>query len=649
MRSTITALRTLAERASEWAAASSAACAAFIFLWLYVTEVLVGYWHGPTAGRVPWHTFSDQSYYLASAQAFAALNFDPARHFYPPLYALIAAPFSWLFPADPFLFVNLACVAGSAGLLVTLFGHVIGRLPAALFALAFLVLPRIMQETFIVPWTSTLATLLLFMGLWRLARLEASRRASVSESFLFSVILGLIVATRPLDAVAAAALYPFWLVALWWTGDGQAVTVRLRRMARHVIALAAGGFIGPGIFCGANVLIYGHVASPYIRGFGGGDIFSWSGVAEKFVSIYLDSVSLYVEPGQVVLRRFPWMLAALFAIVACLALGPLWLRAAAVAATLQHLLYLAFDDLLPNGLYRYFSYHYFRWPLWLAFVMLPASVVLVRRRFRTRAWIIGAAAAAAAVALACLQLRTTESIVPATTQSGRIAVLLPAERIDFIDLPGLAAVGGKEYNPGQDIWHDGRLVPFLQARFLQTSTGTRLRFIRPVHGGIVELSATQWRAMPTSAHPGRYDFTLAFPRWLLDRPADLPFGLPLRLDGVISDLIFESGFAGFDGHGRAIVGQDGVLALPLPPGAPRYQLVLGLAASEPAAIALVLDGWAPSAKAIEVGRGESNISIDIPPAAASPYAMTRIRLRRPDRTPGQQPGSLAVVGVTLER
>lgn len=649
MRSVISALRAVAERASEWAATSSAACAAFMFLWLYVTEVLARYWHGPTAGRVPWHAFADQSLYLASAQAFAVLNFDPARHFYPPLYALVAAPFSRLFPADPFVFVNVVCVAGGAALLVTLFGEVIGRLPAALFALAFLVLPGIMQETFIVPWTSTLVTLLVFMGLRRLAQLDTSRRASSAESFLFSAILGLIAPTRPLDAAVAASLYPFWLAGLWRTGAGHAASARLRRMVPHFVALAAGGLIGPTILFGADVLIYGHMASPYIRLFGGGDIFSWSRVAEKFVSIYLDSASLYVEPGQVVLRRFPWMLAAPLAIVACLALGSLWLRAAAVAATVQVLLYLAFDDLLPNGLYRYFNYHYFRWAFWLAFMMLPASVVLVRRRFGTRAWIIGVAAAAAAVALACLQLRTTESILSATTQRGRITVILPRERIDYIDLPGLAADWGKGYHPGQDIWLDGRRPPFLLARLLQTATGTRLLFIRPVHGGTVELSAAQWRAVATSARIGSYDFTLGFPRWLLERPAALPFGEPLRLDGVISSLIFESGFASFNGHGRAIVGQEGVLALPLPPDAPRYQLELRLAADEPTAIALVVDGWAPNGKVIEVGRGERNVSIDIPPAAASPYAMTRVRVRPQDGAAVQKPETLVVIGVKLER
>jgi hypothetical protein len=123
--------------------------------------------------------------------------------------------------------------------------------------------------------------------------------------------------------------------------------------------------------------------------------------------------------------------------------------------------------------------------------------------------------------------------------------------------------------------------------------------------------------------------------------------VPLRLDGVISDLIFESGFASFDGHGRPIAGQGGVLALPLAPGAPRYQLDLRFAAAEPAAIAIVVDGSASTGTVVHVGRGESDVSLDIPPAAVSRYGMTRVRLRRPDGASSQEPEGLAVVGVKV--
>src|SRR5262249_44861402 len=166
---------------------------------------------------------------------------------------------------------------------------------------------------------------------------------------------------------------------------------------------------------------------------------------------------------------------------------------------------------------------------------------------------------------------------------------------------------------------DGRPLLFIYARFLQTATGTRLLFVRPVHGGTVELSAAQWRGRAPTARVGSREFTLGFPSWLNERPASLALGVPLRLDGMISDLMFESGFGGFDGRGRAIAARDAVLALPLPLHAPRYRLHLRLAASEQTGLALSIDGIPVShGQPVLIGPGETDVAIDIPPSAVSP-------------------------------
>ena len=634
----------------SWAAALTAAGAGGIFLWCYVSEVLAPYWRGPRAGQAPWPGFVDQSLYLKSARAFAGMNFEPSQHHYPPLYSLAAAPFVGLFPIDPFVFVDLACTAASAALLVALFGEVIGRPLAGMSALAFLLLPKMMRETFVTPWTSTLATLLVFLGLWRLARIERAPHVTRMESGMFSLILGLIVPTRPLDAIAAASLYPFWLGGIWRSSGGESARGRLPRLTAHLVPLAIGGLIGPTILFGVNWLTYGGPFSPYVRAFGGSGIFSWSTIGEKFVSLFLDSASLYVEPGQVVFRRFPWMLPALFAIAACLVLGSWWLRAAAVAATLQLGLYVPFDDLLPNGLYRYFNYHYFRWPFWLGFTMLPASVALVRQRLGLRGWLLAMGAAAGVLALACLQLSTSELTISTTTEAGRIKVALPMERVDYVDFPGLTADWGTGYLPGQDVRHDGRPVPFTHARFLQTATGTRLLFVRPVRGGRVELSSAQWRGRAPTAYVGSDRFGLGFPRWLNERPASLVLDVPLRLDGMISDLMFESGFAVFDGRGRPIVAQEAVLALPLPLQAPKYRLYLRLAAAEQTGVALSIDG-VPSAhdQSVLVGPGETDVVFEISSKAASTHALTRIRLRLQANGGAKVSKLVSVLGVTLQK
>jgi hypothetical protein len=245
-------------------------------------------------------------------------------------------------------------------------------------------------------------------------------------------------------------------------------------------------------------------------------------------------------------------------------------------------------------------------------------------------------------------MATTESPVSTTTEGDRIKVMLPTKRVDYVDFPGLTADWGTGYLPGQNVWLDGRHVLFIYARFLQTATGTRLVFVRPVHGGTVELSAAQWRGRAPTASVGFRKFALGFPSWLNERPASLSVGVPLRLDGMVSDLIFESGFGGFDGRGRPILAEDAVLALPLPLRGPPYRLHVRLTASERVALAVSIDRALSHIQPMLVGPGETDVAIEIPPTAVSGHALTRVRLRTQEIRGLKGPSPVAVLGVTLE-
>ncbi|MGN6374015.1 MAG: hypothetical protein ACTHMG_00510 [Sphingomonas sp.] len=64
---------------------------------------------GLAPGRSPeWAGWFDQSRYIASAQALARLDFSAGQHWYPPAYALLAAPFTALVSTQPFLLPDLA-------------------------------------------------------------------------------------------------------------------------------------------------------------------------------------------------------------------------------------------------------------------------------------------------------------------------------------------------------------------------------------------------------------------------------------------------------------------------------------------------------------------------------------------------------------
>src|SRR5262249_20810671 len=149
----------------------------------------------------------------------------------------------------------------------------------------------------------------------------------------------------------------------------------------------------------------------------------------------------------------------------------------------------------------------------------------------------------------------------------------------------------------------------------------------PIRGGTVELSAPEWHGAATSARVGTHQFAFGFPRWISERPAPLPLDVPLRLDGMISDLIFESGFRDFDGRGRTIAACQAVLALPLPLQVSPYRLQMRFEAAAPARVAIAIDSQGATGNPIEIGPGRTDEVIDIPSTAPSLRAMTRVRLR----------------------
>jgi hypothetical protein len=617
----VRALRAMWQPIRGREAALAGALAALLFAIRYPWRELIG---SPI-----WHTYWDQSRYLESARALAALDLDPARHHYPPLYSLLAAPFTGIFPGDPFVLIDALCLIAGVAVLVGLFGELIGRFWAASFALGFLAFRGILDFTFILPWNSTLAALLVIAALFCLMRLERAG-PSLRRSFWFSLLLGLLVPLRPLDAIVAAALYPFWLVAIWRRTGDRDREARLRKLLPHLGALALGGLLGPLLFLGFNFAVYGRALSLYVDA---STVFAFPALAQKFVSIFFDSASLYLEPMQTIAARFPWVVLAFPALAICLTLGPLWLKAAVTLVVLQFTLYLAYADLVPNGLYLYVNIHYFRWPLWLAFLMLPAAGVLAYRRYEARLWIPAGAALASALALGALQLQTGEIQIPLQRTDASFALELPRTRTDYVDLPAFTADWQKTFFTDPLLKLDGRRLAWIvDARALQNPHGTRLLFTRPLFGGRLEFPATRWNvpAEPPAARAGRYRYALGIPRWIARRGDDIRLGLPLRLDDPIGRNVFSSGFSAFDG-GRRIAQPQATLALALAPRAAPFVLRLGLETSGPAELEIEVGGLAQTRRIITLAAGVNEMNFEIPPATISSWRPTRLHLRpRPD-------------------
>jgi hypothetical protein len=645
-RGTCLATELLARLLRGHPAAAFALIGGAIYLVQYASWM--SYW-----GGIPgWQNWNDQGRYLASAKAFASLDFNPSHHFYPPLYALVAAPLAWLGSNQPFFFINLLILTACVAILVRLFGPVLGSYSlAGAFALIFLLWPGVLLDTFIIPWTSTPATLLVFLVLFLLMKLEQMQRPTIVRSLLFGLTLGLIVPTRPLDAFVALASLPFWLFGLWSAASAPAGRSRtIPRLVPHLIVAALGAGVGPAVYLASNVLIHGHSSSPYIPF--SLAFFSWSTFRERFVSIFFDSASLYLEPAHNLASRFPFVVLGVSALAACLRYGPLWLRAAAVMTAFQFTFYMAYLDLLPNGLFRYLNYHYFRWALWLTFMMLPAACVLLYRRFGARAWIPGVPLIVGALALGCLQFRTTESIGLVERDGDQVVVHLEADRrVDYVDVIGLMGNWQKTFAPSAASI-DGRPVPFwFELRTLPAPTGTRFLFLHPEQGDRLEIASSGWTISPNlSAKVGQYDFTLGFPRWLQKRPPEIRPGDAIALDGALGRGIFADGFADFDGRGRRLLKDSGTLRLPLEPRVLPYVLWMKVSAPDATKIDITVDGDAAAVRTIEAGPQEKELSIHIFTEAFSTWRPLVVHLHaRGSLQAGRQGASdLSITGLRVD-
>src|SRR5262249_34903203 len=147
-----------------------------------------------------------------STLAFARGDLSPAPHLYPPLYALLAAPFSWVTPKHPFFAIDLAALLVTAGAFLAVARRRVGMgWASTLLWLSLLWFPE-MYHQFVFPWTTVLSAAiisLLILALDRDAGLPGKDGPWVC--FGFAAVALLLVPTRPLDAVAAVPLIALFL------------------------------------------------------------------------------------------------------------------------------------------------------------------------------------------------------------------------------------------------------------------------------------------------------------------------------------------------------------------------------------------------------------------------------------------------------
>ena len=482
-----------------------------------------------------WWGWFDQGQYLNSAKAMAQLDFSSGKHFYPPLYPLLGSFFVKWLPSHPFWLIDLVSLLWFVIVFIWLASLYVGRWTAIILLTLSVLVNYHIFGNFLIPWTSTVTAALLsscIYGLIRLRNLVSSdwnstEILSISSVFGVSILTGLIVPLRPVDAIVGGIL---WLGYMWqaWHILQTENIFRSKKIRPYFAVAVTGMLVGPAFFIGFNTLVHGFALGGYVHaGFANG--YFIADLGEKFVSIFFDGYTLYLEPKSGLIDHYPWLILALLGICTVLMTGDRLLRLIALAICAQFILYLPYADLLPNGLWRYLNIHYFKWTFpYLALFgwLLGAFLIREWKESKRRFFVWAGFVVSTGVLLLSLRLQIDlhSSMLSSNVSIGSgssggmqtISLQINEPNTDMIDLAGLNGNFTDVYFGEHRLWIDGREFHRVRDfRVLPAPWGVRLLFIRPINAKLItfqpdprlHLSDTEIKI-----HSGSYRFTLGMPK-----------------------------------------------------------------------------------------------------------------------------------------
>ncbi len=319
----------------------------------------------------------DQQRYLQSARAWAALDLSPGRHHYLPLYPMLGAAFVRLTPWQPFLVPDAACWVVSLLVFVRIGRRLAPGWPDWASAACFLagcLWGRTIVAIWVVPWSTTGSAPWQFAAI--LFAMRFGERPSAARAAALGAVLGVVAGFRPSDAAVLLAV----------TGSYAAIMV-LRHGARAAgtMAIAAGAGLAAGLLPAlvAHAAVFGASPGPYV-GESASIGFEWRLLPLRWVTLVVDPRPLLPE-GRGLAEALPWIVPG----IAGLTLGVSRRNAAALLAAsavgLHWASYLAYRDMHPFGLWRFYNVHYFKWTfpflvLWAA--QLAAAILRPSERRR---------------------------------------------------------------------------------------------------------------------------------------------------------------------------------------------------------------------------------------------------------------------------
>lgn len=425
---------------------------------------VAGYFSSPfLAGGPSWWRWNDQSLYLKSAQAFWHLDFRASEHTCPILYSLLSAPFVELMPLHPFFVVNLICFLICTAGFISIGSRIIGDAVSALLWLLVISIPWTLAESFIIPWTSTLAAALTTMLLLCCANERfASGLANPLSYLLFGLLGSLLSLVRPLDFLISTVFYIYVAVQSIAAAHIENKGIFHPRLLRIATALILGILAGLSIMVMFNLKVYGELLSPYMqisRDVG----LHLGSIPQKFVSLFNDSQTLFLVKKQTFVAKFPWLILTIAMIPVVICFGSNLLRLITVASVIHLTLYLAYNDLTPRNIFYFKLTHYFKmWLPYFALITVTGVVLLWRLRSSIATRYVAAAGLVITLALCSLGFSIRTVPIHAFHVDPHTISVEPAKgeqaTVSFIDFPDLKSDNWIGAVTGNRVTADGRLL-----------------------------------------------------------------------------------------------------------------------------------------------------------------------------------------------
>lgn len=439
----------------------------------------------PTAGRVSWWDWFDQGRTLASTLAFLRGDLGAEHHWYPLGYSLLGVPFASVLPTHAFLPVNLVSLAATfAGAWAMARRLRLGPLLSCPVIALGLVGDPVSVRNWAVPWNTAPAAALT----WGLLACCAAQVAGSRHRYAWGIgacAAGL-AACRPTDVLA---ILPCLILTAWWCRAQPERWADLARCAAGAAAVAVP-------YAALHLAIYGPVPSEYMV--------AMRPIGFTFVDLGWRAYVLLIDPtewfqdGAGLVHHYRWLLLGF----AGLLLAPRWGRAAqllAVTLAAHLVLYSAFVDLLPIGLWRYLNVHYFTWAL-PGYALLGAVLLRDLARPGYRAWAAGSLAAV--LLLSAVRLYP----VPVPTAEPAKVVEIAGPPVPFFST---------FHDPSEAADAAGPLPSHATMRVFPVAAGSRIVGIRRRIIGTITWPKGPPPGIPAEAEQRRYGIavSLGWPRW----------------------------------------------------------------------------------------------------------------------------------------